>query len=439
MIFEAIPDAAGIYLALAVVILVPYGVRRLRRTRRSRVLLDASRSDGLMEPASLHPLINASRCLGCGTCVTACPESNVLGLVNAKAALVTPANCIGHGACAQVCPMDAITLVLGTETRGVDIPVVNADFETNVPGIFVAGELGGMGLIRNAIEQGKQALQSVAARVAEGDSRSEALDIVIIGAGPAGFAATLAATELNLRVETLEQETLGGTVAHYPRGKIVMTSPVSLPMFGEVMLRETSKEELLGFWRDVEKQTGIEIRYEQRVTALEPTAVGFAVTTESARFETRCVLLAIGRRGTPRCLGVPGEDSNKVVYRLIDPEQYASSRVLVAGGGDSAIEAATEIADISSGSVTLLHRGAAFDRAKSKNRARLEEAEADGRVRVLRESEVVRIEEDSVEVKTPSGSERLDNDAVIVCIGGILPTDFLRSAGIEIETKHGNA
>ena len=280
-------------------------------------------------------------------------------------------------------------------------------------------------------------MASIAAREDAGGSDPRRLDLVVVGAGPAGFAATLAAKERGLRCETLEQDTLGGTVSKYPRGKIVMTAPVALPIVGLVQLRETTKEHLLAFWQDVEAKSCVAIRYEQRVVGIDRSDDGFVVRTENERFETRAVLLAIGRRGTPRQLDVPGEDANKVVYRLLDPEQYASRRVLVAGGGDSAIEAATEIAELGRATVTLVHRSGSFDRAKPKNRARLEEAERAGRLRVLVDSKPIRIEPDTVELMTPDGPERVANDDVIVCIGGILPTDFLRSIGIEIETRHG--
>jgi thioredoxin reductase (NADPH) len=414
-----------------------YGLYRRRRTRRSLERLEASRGAGLMEPASLHPLIDPALCLGCGSCAPACPEGNVIGLVDGKAELVAPANCIGHGACREACPLGAITLVFGTETRGVDIPMLSEDFETNVPGLFVAGELGGMGLIRNAIEQGRQAIESVACL--DGIGEGEGLDVVIVGAGPAGFAASLAAQERGLRFVTLEQETLGGAVAHYPRGKIVMTAPVHLPLYGKLKLREASKEALLSLWQDVQRRTGLELRTEERVEGIERLGRGFEVKSSRGSYRTRAVVLAVGRRGTPRKLGAPGEERDKVVYRLIDPERYAGSRVLVVGGGDSALEAATALAAVSGTEVTLSYRGEAFSRAKPVNRERVARAEAAGRLRVRLGSQVAGIEADAVRLSALAGEERLPNDAVVVCAGGILPTGFLRSIGVEVETKHGTA
>jgi len=429
--------SAVAYVALLVLVWIPYGVRRRRRSQRNLALLDEARRSGLHEPPSLHPLIDKSACLGCGNCVPACPEGEVLGLIGGKAELINPAGCIGHGACREACPQDAITLVFGTETRGVDIPIVGPNFETNVSGVFISGELGGMGLIRNAIEQGRRAIDSV--RTLDGIGAGDGFDVVIIGAGPAGFAASLAAKHHRLRYLTLEQETLGGTVAHYPRGKIVMTAPVVLPLYGKVSFRETTKESLLALWRDVERKAELEIRYEERVEGVRPTAGGFAVETTAGKYRTRSVVLAIGRRGTPRKLGVPGEEHPKVVYRLVDPDQYRGQRVLVVGGGDSAIEAATTLADQLMTEVTLCYRGEAFSRAKPRNRERVEAAVAAGRLRLRLRSRVAEIRPDAVRLETDEGTESFENDAVIVCAGGILPTDFLRSIGIDIETKYGTA
>ncbi|HWS03010.1 MAG TPA: 4Fe-4S dicluster domain-containing protein, partial [Gammaproteobacteria bacterium] len=228
------------------VYLIPIGLTvtvfwllRQRRHALNRQALEHTRGAGLTEPASLHPLLDPALCIGCGACVTACPEGNVLGLINKKAVLINPTHCIGHGACRVACPMDAISLVFGTEKRGVDIPLVGSDFQTNVPGIFIAGELGGMGLIRNAIEQGRQALEAI--RQVPGIGQGDLLDVVIVGAGPAGLSASLGALQHKLRFVTVEQESLGGTVAHFPRGKLVMTAPATLPIIGKVKFSETTK------------------------------------------------------------------------------------------------------------------------------------------------------------------------------------------------------
>lgn len=413
--------------------------RKAQHTVNSQAF-EESRSAGLLEPASLHPVIDTNLCVGCGSCVHACPEQpehHVLGLIDGKAQLVSPTDCIGHGACKIACPMDAISLVFGTATRGVDIPLVNSQFESNIPGIFIAGELGGMGLIRNALEQGRQAVEALCKQRPRGQ---QDLDLVIVGAGPAGFAASLAAQAKNLRFVTLEQESLGGAVFQYPRGKLVMTAPAQLPIVGEINFKHTSKENLLAFWREAERKAGLKINYQERVEDIARNQTdGFVVRSTRGEYHARNVLLAIGRRGTPRKLGVPGEELPKVVYRLIDPEQYVGQQVLIVGGGDSALEAATSIAAIDGAHVTLSYRGAVFDRAKPTNRRKLEEAMKSGALDVRMKSQVKQITPQAVTLDLQGKQTEVANQTVIVNAGGVLPNDFLRKIGIAIETKYGTA
>jgi thioredoxin reductase/NAD-dependent dihydropyrimidine dehydrogenase PreA subunit len=423
------------FLPLVVIVLV------YTRRHRSRSLADAaalreSLEAGLTEPASLHPLIDPAICIGCGACTTVCPEMpehRVLGLVEGKAVLVSPTDCIGHGACQAACPVGAISLVFGSERRGVEIPHVKPDFQSNVAGIFIAGELGGMGLIRNAIEQGRQAMTNIVRSL---KSRGP-LDVLIVGAGPAGISASLAAMEQGLSYVTIEQDSLGGTVAHFPRGKLVMTNPATLPIVGKFRFREISKESLLKFWSGVQDQTGLAIRFMERVESIERLPAGFVVRTTKAVYHPQAILLAMGRRGTPRSLDVPGEELSKVSYRLADPEQYAGQAVLVVGGGDSALEAAVGLSEIAGTRVTLSYRSDAFTRAKAKNRTAAERAAAEGRLDIRLASRVVRIGPDQVELEQKGQSLLIENDAVIINVGGILPTGFLESIGIEVATKHG--
>jgi thioredoxin reductase/Pyruvate/2-oxoacid:ferredoxin oxidoreductase delta subunit len=414
-----------------------YIYRYQNHERVSITTRDEAIKSGLTEPASLHPVINPVKCIGCGSCVAACPEHNVLGLINKRSHLINPSHCIGHGACERACPVQAITLVFGTEKRGIDIPSVNPDFQTNVPGMFIAGELGGMGLIRNAITQGTQALESI--RKLDGIGRGDRLDVIIVGAGPAGFAASLGAMQHKLRYTTIEQDSLGGTVAHFPRGKVVMTAPVNLPLVGKVKFTETSKEALLGFWQKVEREKGVKINYQERVEDIVREEHGFTVRTNKTSYRTRAVLLTIGRRGTPRTLDVPGEEQSKVVYRLIDAEQYRGQHVLVVGGGDSALEAATSIAEQPGTTVTLSYRSGSFNRAKEKNRQKVDAAVAAGRLKVMFNSGVKHIHGKTVDIEQEGTLHSLPNDAIIVSAGGILPTPFLKQIGIEVETKYGTA
>jgi thioredoxin reductase/NAD-dependent dihydropyrimidine dehydrogenase PreA subunit len=426
-----------VYLFPLTGILVFYIAARQRREKKIKIFQKEQIDAGLTEPASLHPIIDPFRCTGCNACVSACPEKNVLGIIDGKAVLVSPSNCIGHGLCRVSCPFDAITLVFGTEKRGVDIPFVQPNFETNVPGIFIAGELGGMGLIRNAIEQGRQAMAAIGPKVKTNMKGPDVRDVVIIGAGPAGFSAALCAIEQKLDYLVLEQEVLGGTVSHYPRGKVVMTRPVVLPLIGKVHLRETTKESLLAFWSDVEKKSGVKINYNERVEKVVQENGYFIVKTQKQSHKTQTILLAIGRRGTSRKLGVPGEEKDKVVYRLVDPAQYRSLHVLVVGGGDAALEAALSIAQEGATTVTLSYRGDSFSRAKPKNRDGIHLAQEQKRLNVLFNSNVLAIRDGAVTLETLGKTMEMENDAVLICAGGVLPTDFLKDIGIAVETKYG--
>ncbi|HHJ12912.1 MAG TPA: 4Fe-4S dicluster domain-containing protein [Gammaproteobacteria bacterium] len=427
-----------LYLVPMVLVLYWYVRRRQRQFAEARTLLEENLKAGLTEPASLHPVVDEALCLGCGSCVSACPEGNVLGLIDGRAKLVNATHCIGHGACKEACPFDAIELVFGTEKRGVDIPLVKPNFETNMPGIFIAGELGGMGLIRNAVEQGRQAIAYVAEHDGIGKG-GDFLDVLIVGAGPSGFSASLGALERKMNYVTIEQESLGGTVSHFPRGKLVMTAPVKMPVVGKMTFNETTKEELMAFWEELEKTSGVKINYNERLEDITPEGEGYRVKTSKGEYLTRTILLCIGRRGTPRKLGVEGEELPKVVYRLIDAEQYQGQHVLVVGGGDSALEAATSIAEQPGTTVTLSYRSAAFSRAKEKNRQKVAEAEAAGRLRVIFNSNVVSIDEKSVRIDEQGEIHELPNDAVIVSAGGVLPTPFLKKIGIQVETHHGKS
>lgn len=388
---------------------------------------------GLTEPPSLHPVVDLSVCIGSGACVKACPEA-ALGVIKGNAILVSPSHCIGHGACEPACPVSAIKLVFGTEKRGMDIPNVTPEFETDVPGIFIAGELGGMGLIRNAVRQGSQSIDTIARR----PRSKSALDVLIVGAGPSGIAATLAAKNHGLRFVTIEQEdSFGGTTYHYPRKKLVMTEPMNLPLIGLVKARELSKEELMVIWQDVVDKAGLEIRFRERMEDVAQDAGGFIIRSNRATYHAANVLLAIGRRGTPRKLGVPGEDLPKVVYRLIEAQQYQGQHVLIVGGGDSALEAALAIADEPDTTVTLSYRSEAFSRVKPKNRQLLEQAVRAQRLRVELQSTVEHISEDGVRLKTVGGVLDVPNDAVIVCAGGEMPIPMLRKIGVRIESRYG--
>lgn len=404
----------------------------------TRQKINKAKELGFHEPVSLHPVINYDICIGSAACVAACPEHDILGLAGGRAVTINASRCVGHGACFHACPVQAITLCIGTEKRGVDLPHISEEFETTIPGIFIAGELGGMGLIKNAVEQGKQAMSYLASKLnSKGNAK---YDVVIVGAGPAGIAATLEAAKQKLKCVTLEQDTLGGTVSNFPRAKIVMTSPMDLPLHGKVKLSETSKTELLDLWNEVLSKNNIKINEEEKVEKIEKQDNMFIVQTSKSHYTTKAILLSIGRRGSPRKLGVPGEDKEKVAYRLLEPELIKGQKVLVVGGGDSAIENALLLAD-EGNKVTLSYRGDSFSRIKPKNHQKIENASRSGKVKVILESQVSEIFDNSVMLKVKNSDDPLviENDLVYIFAGGVLPTKFLEEIGIKITKKFGEA
>ncbi|MEO0600062.1 MAG: NAD(P)-binding domain-containing protein, partial [Myxococcota bacterium] len=404
-------------LALIAVVAVVQGLSARRRSLRARDDLADAEAKGALPP-SLHPRIDLGRCIGSGSCVTACPENDVLAVLDGKAQVVNPTSCIGHGECLRACPVDAIELVLGNEKRGVDIPLVATDFQTNVPGLYVVGELGGMGLVHNAMTQALQCVEGLRATV--GPAQVGRRQLVIVGAGPAGLAAALAAKEAELDFVVVDQHAVGGSVLHYPRHKIVMTRPVTLPLYGRLRVTEVRKEALLEAWHDIIERTGLEVRGGVRVDAVEPDPDGgFVVQTSEGPLAAERVILAMGRRGTPRKLGVPGEEQGKVVYRLIEPEAYADQRCLVVGGGDAAVEAAVTLGDVGA-DVALAHRRSVFDRIKRKNQERLDEAVSAGRVTLFTDTTVSAIGTDTVDLQVEGVARTLPNDRVLVFAGGVL-------------------
>ncbi|MDH3974442.1 MAG: NAD(P)-binding domain-containing protein [Deltaproteobacteria bacterium] len=396
---------------------------------------------GFHEPVSLHPAIDPAKCIGSGACVKACPEKDILGISRGKGKLINASHCVGHGACAAACPVDAITLVFGTETRGVEIPYVTPDFETNVKGVYIAGELGGMGLIKNAITQGREAVEYIACALKSEEIKEEnTYDLIIIGAGPAGIGASLSALKHKLNFLTIDQSEIGGTVFNYPRHKIVMTSPVEIPLYGKVKLRETTKEALLDLWMKIISQTGLKINTNEKMLALSPHKNGsYTIKTSKGEYRAKKVILAIGRRGTPRKLGVPGEALPKVAYRLLDPEQHQDEDILVVGGGDSAVEAAMALAGQGANRVILSYRKEAFGRIKAGNKTRLDSAIAKEALKVIFNSNVKEIREKDVKISEGEKTGFIKNDYVYIFAGGELPNEFLKSIGIKIEKKFGTA
>lgn len=423
--------------AILCILVVRYYLRRIKK--KSEIVgskIATAIEKGIHEPISLHPYIDVNRCIQTGACIAACYEHDIIGIRDGVATLINASKCVGHGACFLACPTEAISLRIGTEKRGVELPNVGPNFETNVPGIYIAGELGGMGLIKNAVAQGKQACENIIRNINK--NHSATYDLIIVGAGPAGISASLTAKKGGLKFLTLEQDTLGGTVFTFPRKKIVMTTPMDLPLFGLVKLYETSKAELLDLWHSVLKKNDISIHENSKVESIEPVNGIFKLaSSRGEHFTASNVLLAIGRRGTPRKLNIPGEMSEKVAYRLIEPERISGKNIVVVGGGDSAVETALLLSE--ENRVILSYRNEAFNRIKDKNNIALDKAVKEGKIDVRLGTNPILIEKNSITLSVGKEGEsiKMDNDLVYIFAGGELPTQFLQKAGINIEKKFG--
>ncbi|MCF6269183.1 MAG: NAD(P)-binding domain-containing protein [Melioribacteraceae bacterium] len=391
---------------------------------------------GIHEPVTLHPVVDVNSCIQSGACISACPEKDILGIKDGKAIAINASRCVGHSACFNACPVGAISLHIGTETRGVELPHVTPNFESNVEGVYIAGEMGGMGLIKNAVEQGKQAVENLSKTINK-NSNGE-YDLIIVGSGPAGIGASLQAKKNKLKFLTLEQDSLGGTVFSFPRAKIVMTSPMDLPLFGKMKLVETSKRELLEIWEKVLNNNDIIINLNEKVEEINKTDNSFSVISSEGKYSAKKILLAIGRRGTPRKLGVAGEEKEKVAYRLIEPEFIKNKNVVVVGGGDSAVEAAVQIA-AEGNSVTISYRKDKFSRIKPKNLENINKAADSGAVKLILNSNLIEIKDNCVDLEVDGNRETLNNDLVYIFAGGELPTQFLNKVGIKITKKYGDA
>ncbi len=438
---EVIVEEFAIYGFVAILILtiVLIYIRKQRReSKEVEQKIKQAKEDGFHEPVSLYPVVDPNRCIKSGSCITACPEKDILGIRNNKATIINASRCIGHGACFRACPVEAISLWIGTEKRGVDLPHVSPTFETNVKGIFIAGEIGGMGLIKNAVAQGREAVENIV-KVINKNLVAE-YDLIVVGAGPAGIAATLEAKKSGLNVLTLEQDTLGGTISTFPRSKIVMTQPVELPLYGKMKLRETNKSQLLEIWEKVISTYNIKIKENSKVQTIIPDNGIFKIETSNGdKYTSRNIILAIGRRGSPRKLNVPGEESEKVAYRLLEPEEIRNKNILVVGGGDSAVESALMLSG--QNNVTLSYRGEKFNRLKPKNSDKIKEAILNGIVDVKFNTTILAIEKETIIYKENNTEQNmtLRNDMVYIFAGGELPTEFLKNTGIDTSTKYGEA
>ena len=422
-----------------VVLVLPIAFYLRRLSHREKRVREAVANGELFSegPRGQHPQIDVSNCIGCQGCTNVCPEGDVLGMVGGKAAVIRPHKCIGHGLCAEACPVGAIRLVTANPSVNAALPHLTAELETSVPNLFIAGELGGLALIKNAVNQGRDCIDVIARRIADEPAVADDMyDVLIVGAGPAGISASLRAIERKLRYLTIEREELGGSVAKYPRQKLVMTSPVEFPLGGSFKKLQLSKENLLTYWQSICAREDFRIRTHEPVERIFRGEDGvFTVTTAKGEYRSRAVVLGMGRAGNPRKLGVKGEDLPKVMYRLIEADHYVNKNILVVGGGDSAVEAAMGLALQKGNRVTLSYRKDRFSRIKERNAQRLRTMQGAGKVRVIFNSTPVAIAESRVVLEVAGAQQELPNDFVWIFAGGVAPNDFLKGIGVAFGAR----
>jgi thioredoxin reductase (NADPH) len=394
------------------------------------------RSDG---PQSQHPHIDTTSCIGCATCTTVCPEGDVLAMLAGQAVIVNGYKCIGHSLCAEACPVGAITMVMASPSMGANMPQLTPQYETSIANMFIVGELGGLALIKNAVNQGRDCVDVIAAKILGlrgGRSAPDVLDALIVGAGPAGISASLRAIERKLNYLTVDEGEIGGTVAKYPRQKIVMTSPVELPIYGKFRKTELSKEDLLAVWKEVLHKVEFKFRSGEKVQEIKKGEDGiFTVMTAKGVYRAHTVVLAIGKGGSPRKLDVKGEELPKVMYRLIETDHYVNKNILIVGGGDSAVEAAMGLANQVGNKVTISYRKECFTRLKDRNEKRVEEVIRKGKLQVIFSSNPVEFTEKSVILEVGGASREIPNDFVWIFAGGEPPTAFLQKIGVKVGAR----
>jgi len=387
-------------------------------------------SDPVAKPRKRLPLIDASTCLGCYACVDACPY-DVLEIHRYTAVVARPADCCGLILCEQKCPNGSLAITFAGEADAPAIAVAGTLESHQVPGLYVAGDVGGQPLIRNAVNQGAHAVRAIAARPRATDQ----LDLVIVGAGPAGLAAALEAEARGLRYVGLEQATIADSIRSFPRGKLVIDP--DLPNTSALWLAEATKEELLARWMRSVREVRPAILEGRRVTRIARSAAGFVVEDvdrDGAASSHRAahVILAIGRRGTPRPLdiAIPPALAGDVHYSLADARSFAGRRVLVVGLGDVAMEAAVALSRQPGSEVVIAARAPEFRRGKARNIAEVRRRVAAGTLRVVWQSEVASLAPGRATLATPTGSLVVPCDSVFVLIGAIPAEGLLRDVGL---------
>ncbi len=418
-----------------------YGVHRaLARLRGRRASVDVSKLDVMPATRVRLPRIDPATCIGCNACVDACPY-DVLEMHNYLARVSRPDDCCGLTLCEQRCPTGALVMSDGDPIG--DLPRMDGNLQSlDAPGVYLAGDLTGLPLIKNAINQGSVAIRNITASLRGAPaSTPDAYDVCIVGAGPAGISAALEAQQQGLRYVLLEQGGTAESIRSFPRNKLVFDQPLEVPAVGALWMQEATKEELLAQWTRIIRERKVQVYEQTRVTGLvrdpQHNAIWVSTVTSDGReagLRARRVLLAFGRRGTPRKMKVDVPDAmvDHVHYSLADAGSFAGKRVLIVGLGDVAMEAAIALAGQPDTLVTMSYRGPDFKRGKRRNIEEVRRLAKLGKLSLAFSTEVVALGSGAVDLSTNDGGvSRIPVDAVFVMIGNVAPWAFLKSLGVR--------
>lgn len=378
----------------------------------------------------LYPAINKSLCVGCGTCVLACKNKKTLYVIDGKSTLVNPLTCDCCGECEKACPMGANQLIEYGKKMKVQMPDTDENFETNIKGIYIIGSLAGAGLIKEAINQGRLVLNHIMKDVFP----DKVPQVLIIGSGPAGLSALLSCQKFGLPATCLEKEETANTIKNFPKKKVVMAEPVEMPLYGPLWIGHTTKEKLLAVWSKILRATKAPVTTGARLEKIEKNGDRFIVSASGREYVCDKIVLALGTRGEPRKLNVPGETQQKVFYALLDANEFAGSNVAIVGAGDSALESALALLNVGC-RITLVVRRDGFPRAKDSNREKITAAIEQKRVQAFFNSTIMEIKPKSLVISTPQKNLEIENDFVFVLVGGELPFRLLEKIGIRIVEK----
>lgn len=321
-------------------------------------------------------------------------------------------------------------LTKSVPTGAVEIyPEISDSYETILPNVFIIGDLTGVPLLKFAAESGVNVWNHIR------NNKSDALDAVIIGSGPAGLSCAYEASRLGKKYVVLEANLPFQTIQSYPKQKPIFAEPKDLGSQSKIKIKDSTKEDLLDYLNGLLQKEPIELQTGKRVSSIQKNGSLYSVQTETGEsYLSSSVVIAIGKSGDPKRLGVKGELNANVFYRLFDPYDSKDKSVVIVGGGDSALEAAIACSSYAK-EVNLIHRGKEFQRPKQENKERLDELVREGKIKLQLEAEVTEISEQNVFVKMASSSIKLKSDLVYVLIGNAAPIPFLKKIGIKIQNE----